>query len=59
MKMTNKKIIKEVSKILNASESEFATEQKGKKILVMQYNENLNGLVVAEYNITKGTLKIK
>ena len=32
--MTNKEIIKEVSKILKADEKEFCTELKGKTILV-------------------------
>ena len=55
--MTNKEIIREVNKILKADEKEFATELKGKTILVRQYNEEVEGLVVAEFK--RGKLIIK
>lgn len=53
--MTNKEIIKEVSKLLEADEKEFATEQKGKTILVRQYNKG----IVAEFKRNKLILIIK
>ena len=55
--MANKEIIKEVSKILKADEKEFATELKGKTILVRQYNEDVEGLIVAEFKRNKLIIK--
>jgi len=55
--MTNKEIIKEVSKILKADEKEFTTELKGKTILVRQYNKDVEGLVVAEFKRNKLIIK--
>jgi|GEM_PF-3992076 hypothetical protein len=55
--MTNKEIIKEVSKILKADEKEFATELKGKTILVRQYNKDVEGLIVAEFKRNKLIIK--
>jgi len=55
--MTNREIIKEVSKILKADEKEFATEQKGKTILVRRYNKDVEGLIVAEYKRNKLIIK--
>ena len=51
--MTNREIIKEVSKILKADEKEFGTELKGKTVLVRQYNEDVEGLIVAEFKRNK------
>lgn len=55
--MTNREIIKEVSKILEADEKEFCTELKGKTILVRQYNKNVEGLIVAEFKRDKLIIK--
>ena len=55
--MTNKEIIKEVSKILKVNEKEFCIELKGKTILVRQYNKEVEGLIVAEFK--RGQLIIK
>lgn len=57
MKMTNKEIIKEVSKILKTDEKEFCTELKGKTILVRQYNKDVEGLIVAEFKRNKLIIK--
>ena len=57
MKMTNREIIKEVSKILKADEKEFATELKGKTILVRRYNKDVEGLIVAEFKRNKLIIK--
>jgi hypothetical protein len=51
--MTNKEIIKEVSKILKIDEKELATELKGKTILIRQYNKDVEGLIVAEFKRNK------
>lgn len=55
--MTNREIIKEVSKILKTDEKEFATELKGKTILVRQYNKDVEGLIVAELKRNKLIIK--
>lgn len=57
--MTNREIIKEVSKILEADEKEFCIEQKGKTILVRQYNKDVEGLIVAEFKRDKLIIKCK
>lgn len=55
--MTNKEIIKEVSKILKTDEKEFAAELKGKTILIRQYNKDVEGLIVAEFKRNKLIIK--
>jgi len=55
--MTNKEIIKEVSKILKEDEKDFAAELKGKTVLIRQYNKEVEGLIVAEFR--RGKLIIR